>query len=369
MKEVKKQQKKIAIIFSIIITLLILGFCYLLFTNIGHLSNKYSVKDRVLKITFQNGDEISNIKKLSNEDGLASADNSFSIINNGTLAMTYKISLKSPNLASLADSLYISLDGESAQLLSSFEQTDNSYMIAYDVVNATNNENDFKIFKIKMWAAENSTQAITEKIKIEITSAVCMNLATDLLKAKGYTNNSDGLELGNDSLPKYTKTTANNYLLFNDELWRVIGIYNVKTQADGESYERLLIIKNEAINKLPWVINNEKVVLAELDKYSQNILPQAMQHLDLVMWGANKEANYFNLPTTDEYQYMSGWVNKRDGFWIYDINKTKIYAIFNSGIEVPNQNDKINILPTTYLKATTRIIDGDGTIKNPYQID
>lgn len=368
MNEAKKTQKRTTIAFSVIITLLVFGFCYLLFTNIGQNSNNYAVKDRVLKITYQNGNKITPLNKLGQKDGLNSPKTSFSVINNGTLAMAYQVILSSPNLEAAAEDIYLSFDGQTAQLLSSFQKDEKGYVIISAVVNATNNEHYFNVYNLQLWLAKTSHLKFMEEIIIDIKSEVCMNLATDLITALNYTYNRDGLELGTDSLAKYIKPTAKNYVIFNDELWRIVGIYKVKTNEDSNAYKRVLIIKDQSFIKLPWLKKNKNIVLKELKNYQANIKPADQQYLDSVIWGNNQEPTYFNLPTTKDYEYSSGWIDSKAGFWTYSIENSKVFAVTKTGIIVPSQDAEINLLPTTYLKATVRIISGDGTISNPYKL-
>ena len=54
-----------------------------------------------------------------------------------------------------------------------------------------------------------------------------------------------------DNNLRYINSNPNNYISFNNELWRIIGVFNVEGE-DGTKQERLKIVRNEAIGKYSW---------------------------------------------------------------------------------------------------------------------
>lgn len=368
MKTATPKQRQIIILLSIISTLIIIGFCYLLFTNIGHNSNNLALKDRILKITYQEQDYFSDLKKVSEKAGLKLTPTSFSIVNNGTLAMAYKIYLSHEQLDDLADQIYISFDGVEAQLLSSFAHDKNGYIIKDDVINATNNDYDYEVFNVRLWLAQKSTTQFSGQIKINVTSEVAMNLATDLIMAMNVNQNIDGLSYDLDDLPRYNGLNVHNYVLFNDELWRILGISQVRSALDREPLNRVLIIKDEPIAKKLWYKDKKHLVWDTINEYQTAIKPAAKSYIGSVIWGQNEEPTLFNLPSTTDYTYMSAWIDKSKPFWIYDALAKKVYTIDARGITEAYDDDENYVLPIACLKPTARIISGDGTIKNPYHI-
>ena len=59
---------------------------------------------------------------------------------------------------------------------------------------------------------------------------------------------SDDLDNGNT---KFIGKDANNYIYFNNELWRIIGIFNTEDE-NGNSSRRLKIVRNGSIGKYSW---------------------------------------------------------------------------------------------------------------------
>ena len=63
----------------------------------------------------------------------------------------------------------------------------------------------------------------------------------------------------NDKNLRYVGKNPNNYVLFNGELWRIIGIMNNIENADGNVSARVKIIREESIGKYSWGSSPEEV--------------------------------------------------------------------------------------------------------------
>ena len=55
---------------------------------------------------------------------------------------------------------------------------------------------------------------------------------------------------------RYIGANPNNYVKFNDELWRIIGVFDVD-DGTGKIEKRMKIIRNESIGEYSWANNNE----------------------------------------------------------------------------------------------------------------
>ena len=91
---------------------------------------------------------------------------------------------------------------------------------------------------------EGSVNIITSAIKIEPTAA-------ETILAKGET---EELKFDNttDNNLRYVGANPNNYVSFNNELWRIIGVFNNIDDGTGKKETRLKIIRNEPIGKYSW---------------------------------------------------------------------------------------------------------------------
>ena len=51
---------------------------------------------------------------------------------------------------------------------------------------------------------------------------------------------------------RYMGANPNNYVRFNNELWRIIGVFNVKSSVSGSAQKRVKIIRNESLGNMAW---------------------------------------------------------------------------------------------------------------------
>ena len=74
--------------------------------------------------------------------------------------------------------------------------------------------------------------------------------ATDVIE-DAYTNNTTTLAYDEAKNLRYIGANPNNYVLFNDELWRIIGVFSKDTH--GVSGEKLVkIIRSESLGSMAW---------------------------------------------------------------------------------------------------------------------
>ena len=70
-----------------------------------------------------------------------------------------------------------------------------------------------------------------------------------------YPNNQDMLAYDNYDNLRYIGADPNNYVLFNDELWRIIGVFSEDTH--GASGQKLIkIIRSESLGSIAWDSGN-----------------------------------------------------------------------------------------------------------------
>ena len=69
-----------------------------------------------------------------------------------------------------------------------------------------------------------------------------------LLFSNSETMNNDD----SDGNVRYMGANPNNYVLFNNELWRIIGVFDVASTNGGATEKRLKIIRDESIGNYSW---------------------------------------------------------------------------------------------------------------------
>ncbi len=62
-----------------------------------------------------------------------------------------------------------------------------------------------------------------------------------------------------DNNIRYIGATPDNYVWFNDELWRIIGVMNGVEDADGNKNTQVKLIRDEALGKFSWDYKHKRV--------------------------------------------------------------------------------------------------------------
>ena len=224
---------------------------------------------------------------------------------------------------------------------------------------------------------------------------------------------------------RYTGKTPNNYVTFEDEEWRIIGVFNNVDNGVGKKEARVKIIKNETLGTYQWnngtnIWKNStlNLFLQETSYASNSMIENAVWHLGDANGGSSARKAYEeerstnvasgNEPTwtgkvglmyPSDYGYASttcknvqvlGSYNQpcNETNWLYQGNKA-VWTIspFKSTTE-PNKAHNIGgsgdlwrhlvtswdyVYPTVYLKSSVickNCFDSNaGTKSNPFQIE
>ena len=110
-------------------------------------------------------------------------------------------------------------------------------------------------FNYSTWRLEVSNTTSNTTCTVEFTSNDNETFANYLIgKECSSTPTSDDDAkncLVNENGYRYEGKNPNNYVLFNDELWRVIGVFSVNTQSNG-TQNLVKLIRNETLDGLAW---------------------------------------------------------------------------------------------------------------------
>ncbi len=85
---------------------------------------------------------------------------------------------------------------------------------------------------------------------------------------------------------RYIGNTPNNYVKFNDEIWRIIGVFKVQTE-NNEWEDRIKIIRNTSIGNIIW------------DSNKQNNWPNSSLYSTLNIDYYNRNGSYSSTGLTD----------------------------------------------------------------------
>ena len=160
----------------------------------------------------------------------------------GTKCYLYFEKLPSSNIQLLA-----TVNGESSN---TFPTKDSNYTPdSISCINDATAKFDFTDWAVEVDSVDSTTCTVNFKDNINETfanyliSKECTSTPTSDDAAKNCLVNENGY--------RYEGKNPNNYVLFNDELWRVIGVFSMKT-ASGNTQNLVKLIRNETLDGLSW---------------------------------------------------------------------------------------------------------------------
>ena len=276
----KEKNQIILVIILILISLITLvGSSYALLTK-SFKSKKLSMEVGTLKIDFAEGNAINmaNAAPMTDSNGLKSTPYTFTITNGGDINAYYTVS-NEEELANTLDTSYLRMkltgsDGYDSGIKTVKELGTETYKLIDDTLLETGKS---VTYELRMWISQDAGNDIQDKIyksKIVVNgTSNKLPLATDKILAKANPENLDynsATDAQKKEMWTFTheateQTTAltdyryigadpNNYVKFNDELWRIIGVFDTD-DGTGKVEKRLKIIRNESIGNYTWNYN------------------------------------------------------------------------------------------------------------------
>lgn len=205
---------------------------------------------------------------------------------------------------------------------------------------------------------------------------------------------------------RYYGSNPNNYISFNNELWRIIGTF----YTENNSKQLVKIVREESIgtysfNGSNWIDSNIKTLLNEGDYYNsigdsyKNIISNNVYYLNSFNTSNIISAkDYYNMerngsnnwtgkiglmyPSDYIYSYYSKTCNYSSNYyqqcdsWLSKTNINELTIISSEGLVYSIEdlklilsktiNDQENIRPVLYLDENVILLSGEGTASNPY---
>ena len=276
-----------------------------------------------------------------------------------------------------------------------------------------------EVYKEGVLATEYITELYNNASKTTITNnsinysyATSIGLMNDRLG--GTTSSLDGGNI------RYYGADPNNYVSFNNELWRVIGVFKDIDDGEGNKEVRIKIIRSESIGDYQWDDDKNDWSMSTLQtylngSYLDDLTSESQIMVSNVVWNlgiydnASIYANQFYkyerespewlgkvaLMYPSDYLYSSNlesctthannwyrsgcadtsWIFYNQYEWVltpYDYVWLFTHAFYidssgriGNGIIVSN---KYASRPVLYLNSTVLITGGDGTSSNPYTL-
>ena len=257
---------------------------------------------------------------------------------------------------------------------------------------------------------------IKEKIKDEIAiSSFASHIINEVYTTDGenglYYHDADLTNGANDNNYRYSGSNPNNYVKFNNELWRIIGVINGKVK----------IIRNEAITTRTYTDNNKNdYVESSLynylnGEYLNNTLVDVADAIDNNYWYVPSDKEIVNTLTANgvyslelgensnaygaiyskvgllyisdyayaaapgdwvkkvnEYNTANNWLKNGTNMWtmVRDFNNIKnfFYIDTNGNVASGEITNTYSVRPVVVLNNSNRYISGSGSETDPYII-
>ena len=280
MKE--NMKRKIAMLLTLLgVTSIVIGTTFAIYENTINTNKNHIIKTGVVNFTLTestNGLVLDNLQELTDYEGMAQEEYyEFTIKNTGNTITDYEISLvDKPNSSytgTILNEKYIKvglLKNNSEEIIVNLKEVNRLIdKVTLDVDKSVN-------YKLRLWldlkdiTDEEKEALVGQKIFLALKINGIQNMenitiATDKLIA--LTNNKDNsglytithakdttLQIGNDKdiiEYRYRGASPKNYVTFNGETWRILGVFPTD-DGTGKIENRIKLIKDQSIGEYKW---------------------------------------------------------------------------------------------------------------------
>ena len=350
----KTKKKYIIISVSIVLVSIIalIGTTYALLTMTIEGDKEITLTAGILKVDFTEGDNINldNTAPMTDAKGQKTTPYTFTITNTGNINAYYHVSLEEDINNTLTNN-YLKMRLTNDQGYDSGVVSVSSYGTGeFDIKSEETLEPSDKVtYQLWMWLdnnADNSAQGKIYQSKIVVTSYDRKSPvnAVQLVKSKANEESLDfnsatekqQKEVWIHSHPATEQTTAltdyryigsnpNNYVTFNNELWRIIGVFSVD-DGTGNVEERLKLIRDESIGNMAWYSNNTNdwpnatlnTNLNSGNYWTNSLSEDAKNMIGDAVWYLGGTSNY----TSASNGLTSHWYSYERGITVYSGRST-----------------------------------------------
>ena len=403
MKEAIKNNKKIIIIGVAIIILLLIGIAFAYLVTTLHGQEEYVLRAGTLNLELDDKNELTLSSQIPLEDkeGMTLEGFNFSLINHGNIETDYTIYLDDIALdegetrmpdSSIRYSLTKNEVAGSPDNLSNMGANPNRVVDKGSIaVDETIN------YTLRIWIDYDATseeaggKTFKGKLRVVATQPVGEKASTVLLENIPEENQYDD---GVDTF--ITGEDPNNYIWYSGKLWRAVSVNNdakttkLVTQWNISSITYSSSSTDFAGSYMEDWLNDTSAdgFLGNLRDYENFIVTDAKWNatLDATSLGSITRPRDDGTIVTDavgllnmyEYQssyngttYSNGYLNNGLYWWtITPYSSSDIRRISTNGsAEYISSIHAFCVRPSINLKSNIRIVDGDGTVDNPYRLN
>ena len=140
-----------------------------------------------------------------------------------------------------------------------------TYYLVYHYKNNGNQDNQ----QGKSFSGTISVRIVNEKMSFSEALALCDDTASNCMIKNAEKSEELVYDETKDNNLRYIGADPNNYVSFNNELWRIIGVMNNIEDGNGNKESRLKIIRSEPIGNYSWD-NKASGVGSSTSEYGSN---------------------------------------------------------------------------------------------------
>ena len=399
MDKTKKKYIVLAIVTVVISIVALLGASYALLTMTIEGDKKITLTAGILKVDFEDGNYINleNAAPMTDAQGQKLTPYTFTITNTGNINAYYHVSLEEEATNTLTNSYLKMRLTNDAGYDSGVVQVSSYGTGTFDIKSEETLEpSDTVTYTLWMWLdynADNSAQGKEYKSKIVVTSydrkqgvTVSNALLNNIPKDNQYDDGTDTFITGED---------PNNYIWYSGKLWRAVSVNNeAKTTKLVTQWNISAVNYDDASSAFEGSYMEEWLNDTTVDGFLGNLRDYENFIVTDATWDATLDATSLGSITrpngtttvTDavgllnmyEYQssytgttYSNGYLNNGLWWWTLtpysssDVRDVNYYG--NTNYYSPS--DARGVRPSINLKSNVRIVNGDGTIDNPYRLN
>ena len=240
---------------------LLVGVSYALWSNTHVQETENIVESGCFSTDFSevNSISLSNSYPISDDKGMSSTPYQFTITNTCTVDAKYEVNFEVLANSTLSSN-YVKLAIDNKKdILSNYESktpTIEGALSSSNIASGWLKPEQSITYDLRLWIDEATTLAQGEGkslngkvvvVSVGETLPASIYIETLLASNPATMNNDDP-----DSNVRYMGANPNNYVTFNNELWRIIGVFEVKSSANGQAEKRVKLIRADSLGNYSW---------------------------------------------------------------------------------------------------------------------
>ena len=391
-------------LFSILgVTIISLGSAYAVFTSVSKSADYNVIKVGTLNIDFgedsSNTIDLSGQYPMSDEEGLTLTPYTFTITNTGTLSADYEVfiqddqdMIKQDNCAGNQlnkDYIRYKLDTGSPANLSSIAGSN------YRIATGSLAPDASVTYTLYVWIREGVGNDVLNKHyhgKIVVNG---VNTQGEPVSEVVLENLGDNGSTYDDDVDTFiTGEDPNNYVWYSGKLWRAVSVNNeAKTVKLVTQWNISAITYSSGSTDFEGSYMEDWLNDTSADGFLGNLRDYENFIVTDAVWDATMDSNELGNITrpngeatvTDAvgllnmYEYQSsnnggtnGYLNNGLYWWTltpYSSSRVRYVGSYGNAYYASPSSDSNGVRPSINLKSSVRIVDGDGTIDNPYRLN